>query len=440
MADEIETAFEEHFYCTPTDPSDYDYAMMKERGWYRDGNPVADVIAEAAGIEPEPAEDIRKVLAKRHFDWELAKMGEENPFDESAYYAEKEPDDFESIAGWLYFEHSLKTQARYFSRSAQETLKYIFEGVAEHKTGDGRPIIVEAGPGLDLETVYRARVFQSYDKLDEALRRPDKGVGPPSSRAATNGRMNAHGIAVFYGATNASIALDEVRPPVGSKVAVGRFELVRTLRLLDVEALRSVNVEGSVFDRDYIHRLERAKFLDWLSRRITRPVMPDDETFEYLATQAIADYLATDANPPLDGILYRSVQSSESGFNVVLFHAAALVEPMQIPKGTDIFAVVVDTEDETDYTVWEETPLDDSSPTSEGQNIPLFPNRFDFLRPEDYDPREPALRLDVANLQVHHVTRVRFETEQHSVTRLRRKKTREDQEMGWDGLTLEEKP
>ena len=32
-------------------------------------------------------------------------------------------------------------------------------------------------------------------------------------------------------------------------------------------------------------------FLRSLSGRITRPVMPDDEPFEYLATQAIADFL-----------------------------------------------------------------------------------------------------------------------------------------------------
>ena len=43
---------------------------------------------------------------------------------------------------------------------------------------------------------------------------------------------------------------------------------------------------------------------------MTLPVMPNDEPFGYLATQAIADFLATEANPPLDGILYPSVQGS----------------------------------------------------------------------------------------------------------------------------------
>jgi len=53
--------------------------------------------------------------------------------------------------------------------------------------------------------------------------------------------------------------------------------------------------------------------------------MPDDEPFEYLATQAIADFLATEANPALDGIIYPSVRGSDGKLNVVLFHKAARV-------------------------------------------------------------------------------------------------------------------
>jgi len=73
----------------------------------------------------------------------------------------------------------------------------------------------------------------------------------------------------------------------------------KSLVVLDVEALRSVITPGSIFDPSYKHRLERAEFLKWLSRRITMPVMPDDEPFEYLATQAVADFLSSSTNPLL---------------------------------------------------------------------------------------------------------------------------------------------
>jgi len=116
-------------------------------------------------------------------------------------------DDADSQAGWFHFERRLKSEARYFSRTAEQTLRSIFEGIAEHKTEKGRPIIVEAGPGKEVSSLYRARAFQSPAKLEEALKRPDKEVGPPPPLAATNGRMNAQGIAVFYGATDPFVAL-----------------------------------------------------------------------------------------------------------------------------------------------------------------------------------------------------------------------------------------
>ncbi|MGA8183908.1 MAG: RES domain-containing protein, partial [Terriglobia bacterium] len=87
-----------------------------------------------------------------------------------------------------------------------------------------------------------------------------------------------------YGATDPELAVGEVRPIVGSKVLVVRFELLRPARLLDVAALRSVYVEGSIFDPKYLQSLERAQFLGRLSDRFALPVMPNDEPLDYLAT------------------------------------------------------------------------------------------------------------------------------------------------------------
>lgn len=79
-------------------------------------------------------------------------------------------------------------------------------------------------------------------------------------------------------------------------------------------------------------------FLRSLSQRITRPVMPDDEAFEYLPTQAIADFLATENELRLDGIVFPSVQAARDVVNVVLFHKAAGVEAIELPDGTEIEA------------------------------------------------------------------------------------------------------
>ena len=213
--------------------------------------------------------------------------------------------------------------------------------------------------------------------------------------------MNAHGISVFYGATDPLVALAEIRPPVGSTVVVGRFELVRPVRLLDVEALRSVYVSGSIFDPEFIHRLARGKFLKWLSQRIVKPVMPDDQPFDYLATQAIADFLATDAKPPLDGIIYPSAQGKKGQCNVVLFHKAARIQRMDIPKGTRIAASLYnETEDlpETDYWVWEENPPEVTPAPPKPEGFLFSSESLDSIDFDAHDHRGAALKLDVESV------------------------------------------
>jgi hypothetical protein len=429
VADRIDTVFEEHFQRTATEPSSMEYTMMKEGDydWEREGDPVVYVIASAAGIDEEPAEDIRHVLEDRHGDMELAQIGEEGPYDEEAHYVETEVDDTEFRENWHHFETSLKTEARFFSAAAEETLERAFEGLADHKMHDGKSIIFTAGPGTDMPALYRARVFQSIGKLEEALKRPDQEVGSPPAVSAIAGRMNARGISVFYGATDPTVAIGEVRPPVGSRVAVGRFELLRPVRLLNVTALRSVYVKGSIFDARYIARLERAKFLERLSDRITTPVMPDDEPLDYLVTQTIADYLANRSDTALDGILYPSVQGLKGGVNLVLFHKAARVAPIELPPGTEIdvqSGYFTDEGWEYDYWVQEDVPP--KEPTTPEDKPDHFRGLAAFIAkqaPYDDDPREPTLRVDLESLDVHHITAAKLETRPFSVRRSRPEKS-----------------
>lgn len=250
IAAEIEIAFEEHFYLTASEPSGIEYLAEKEGilNWDRKGDPIVDVIAEYVEIGPDAAEDIRAVLTDRNFDFEAAKMGEENPFEKDAYYAKRDIYAWDPHANWGQFEEGLKKRARFFSRAAQDSLSSIFQNLEGLRTGDGESVIVEAGPGSPLPALYRARVFQSAPSLEAALIAPDKEVGPPPYLLARAGRMNAHGISVFYGAKEKDVALTEVRPPVGSRVALARFDIVRSVRLLDLEKLRSLYVQGSVFE------------------------------------------------------------------------------------------------------------------------------------------------------------------------------------------------
>lgn len=427
IAGRIEQAFEDHYLRTPTDPDGFEWAMQKDPeidySWEREGEQTVYAIMNAADIPEEAAGDIQAILADEHGDFEMDKMGEETPFAEEAHYEEKMPGDEDWQEGWRHFERTIRSEARFFSRTAAAQLSALFDDIDQLRSRGREALVVNAGPDTSLSQLYRARAFQSDERLKGALMRPDRELGAPPWTIAAAGRMNAKGISTFYGATEPYIALAEVRPPVGSQVAIARFEIVRPLRLLDLNKLEQISESGSIFDPGYARQLGRMMFLRKLTGRISRPVMPDDQDSEYLATQAIADYLATEGKVPLDGIIFPSVQAGNEGVNVVLFQKASRTAEMNIPKAADLSA---DTYHETadgperEYTVIERVP-----PPEPEQEKPATPN---FLDPSaidwaelrsDYDHREITLRVDPEGITVHIVEAVSFKTDEHTVRRYR---------------------
>ena len=65
LAERIQEVIEEHFRPTPCDPWSEGVAYDKEIGWERRGEPVADLIAEIALLEPEAAEAFRESLSEK---------------------------------------------------------------------------------------------------------------------------------------------------------------------------------------------------------------------------------------------------------------------------------------------------------------------------------------------------------------------------------------
>lgn len=422
LADEIAGAFERHYEQRSTEPDGIEYAMSKEFGWSRHGDLVADVIAEAAEIDGDPAEHVRLILEHENEDFERAQMGEEGPFDDDTHYQEAGIDDHEFAAQWEEFEQSLKTQTRFFNNSAQAILDMLFEGIAEAKRREGAPVIRTCGTGTDVTHLYRARVFQSEEMLKHAIASPDSAMGAPPTNVAAAGRMNARGISVFYGATDPSIAIAEVRPPVGSRVVIARFEFLRPVRLLDVAALQNLLVKGSIFDPAHARELRRGKFLRRLSARITMSVMPEDETMQHIVTQAMADYLAERKDLDLDGILYGSVQSEANGHNVALFHRAARCEALDLPKGSKVQShTYMHTEDgfEPDCMVWEEVPADVEEPKKEDDSFPDLGAYAQLWDRGSQDDRKITLRVDAKSLEVHEIKAVKFTTSKNKVRRHR---------------------
>jgi hypothetical protein len=330
---------------------------------------------------------------------------------------------------WRSLENSLKAEARFFNRTAANQLASMFDGIDALTTREGRPLVIDAGPGTDFHTLYRARVFRSDDELEAALGRPDLYLGSPPGPLAAAGRMNARGISVFHAANSRKAAIAEMRPPVGSRIAVAQFEIIRKLRLLDLTALDHIRGTESLADFGLAGRRTQAMFLRSMSGRIVRPVMSDDEPLDDLSTQAIVDFLATEASVPVDGIIFRSVQAAGDAVNVVLFHKAARVETINVPEGMEISARAGRwTEDGwmDDYEVLEKVPpfRRAAGTHAQGAGWPDVTAITDamLLDPRDADWRDDSLRIVPESVEVHRVRRVEIATDEFSVKRHRGEK------------------
>lgn len=340
MANRVETAFNNHYEKTNNQPTEEEYLRQNADpdstySWYREGESLPFILEDVGGIPTNAAQDIQRILENRHSDPGEA---EEQDFDREALYDQKGVSDAKWQQNWDDFERIVKTESRFFSKKVSEYLSEIFSGLDQFRSYHKKKHACKAGPKEELCGLYRARVFQDREEMLVALKHPDQQIGTPSSRCARGGRMNASGVAVFYGATSEALAMAEVRPPVGSKVVIAYFEITRNLRLLDLTELRKVVARGSIFDPKYASAQEKALFLRRLAERIALPVMPAQEGFEYLPTQIIADFLAEGLEQPYDGIIFSSTQSKAEGNNVVLFHRAARVQPIELLEGSEITA------------------------------------------------------------------------------------------------------
>lgn len=418
LADLFETAIGTHYERTASEPSPMEQAMRDT--WWRDGQPILELMQEIGETTEEIAEGIRYLLESRHSTREDYEMGLETEFDSESFYEGKALPRSDLDAEWHLFEHRLKTESRYFSHTVTRTLDKIFNDLKEHRTYQGTSAIVDAGPDGTIKVLYRARVFQSDESLFRALERPEISIGPPPAPVAAAGRMNARGIPVFYGATHPEAALAEVRPPVGGKVVVAQFNVARPLRLLDVSSLKSLSVGGSPFDPLYLVRKQKAEFLEGLSERMTMPVMPDDEALNYIPTQVIAEYLASLDDPLLDGMIYPSAQAAEEMRNVVLFNKAAVVAKVKRADGVTFRVRDYESYEggpETEYSVTEE--FDSEAPTPPAAEPDIDELIAAAIAEENAiaDQRVPALELSRESVWVHHIQRVAITSESFRVSR-----------------------
>ena len=376
--------------------------------YHSKGEWIRFLIGDIAQIDGEIAREVIELLYD--LNWREVARGADDYYNHEAYYEEHSPDDSGFRNKWSGFRKEIGTCARFFNESAREMLDDIFGELNEYRTRNGEPVIREIGPGDSDGSFWRGRKTESRKELKSVLKSLSSQTGPPPSNSATPGRMNAAGISVFYGAFQSGTCRAEIRPPVGSYVVLAKFELLRSVRLLHLGLLREIYGDYSYFDPEYAAHRGREAFLEYLVSEICRPVMPKDETSEYLPAQVVAEYLA---NKEIDGIIFPSSQAGGQGENVVLFNHACRVDPNDgLPESGELKITLprADDEDDRDIVIWQGS--DDAS--SEEQEA----DDEDAESDTTSDDRELTLRIVPESVSVSKITAVKYDYDELTVIRI----------------------
>lgn len=328
LGEELEPVVREHFQLGPTVRKFYD---DDHEGWEQEGESLSDIVQIVLGQDVGDPDALVSALMDAEDYW--PPDGEEAFYDDTQLYVSRKATPHAWMAQWHYLQDELAHRRRFFSDGARVLFDRLLEGVSDLKSFDKDtdqwlPVVNELPEGTD---VLRARVVRSDSELRAFVETPSRELGAPPPEKASTGRMNAAGIAVFYGALDSDTCLAEMRPALGGRVLVGEFRTTRALRILDFRRLEAARLaELSYFDSKYAEQRERAVFLRRLHGLISHPVAPGREG-EYLITQTLTEYLAHVHRPTFDGVIFQSVQR-QGGANIVLFGRDGLEQVIDIAE------------------------------------------------------------------------------------------------------------
>jgi hypothetical protein len=411
LSNQTHKVIETYFDLTIDHPEGYECILEREGLWERSGSEIDQVIQDIIGVSNSVSEAIVEYLSNCHDSKGKDAYYTPQPYDNEAYYEERSSDNIEFHESWLSVKSSVSREARFFNDYAKEMLDHIFKGVDSAFTAERKTVIRTITTNTNF---YRSRVAKSQSELECILKELPTSIGPPGEAFRRSGRMNAHGISVFYGALDKDTCLAEVRAPVGATVVTGLFNPLKDLKILDLSRFESVGVkDGSYFDDEHMTDIGRRIFLKYLTMELSAPIMPGDEEKQYVATQVVADYLATNSKLKLDGLIFNSSQvdisesssSKDIGKNVVLFYNASRLNNQDYPDGKD-FDLDLGWEDDGDSDL--SLTLRETPAVEEDGLVDLV-NLVDFI--------EPTISLLMDSVEVDYIKGVSVSLESRNFRR-----------------------
>lgn len=169
--------------------------------------------------------------------------------------------------------------------------------------------------GLVKELPAGTAFFRARENETEPFTQATELGPPPEGFALQSNRMNPPGIPMFYGASSAELAIEEVR---STDVTVGTFLAARPVLVVDLAHLPRVPGFFCEASRQRIRTLE---FLHQLTRAMAEPVAQNNRVnVDYIPTQIVSEFFRDFhfRKGKIDGIQYVTALGS-AGYNSVLY-------------------------------------------------------------------------------------------------------------------------
>jgi hypothetical protein len=323
---EGQPAYEVETIVEILDPVFRAYHYPKDEGG---GDDLTYSLAEFLQVDEDVAVPLAEILIETE--------GHDEPFYEYDRAYEYHPDIAVSDHRWewYYFREDILHRRRFFAPRAREMLDNWFKDAHLLRDKEGNTPVYRLEQGT---TILRGRIAENQERATFYLRNPREEIGPPPNKLARAGRMHPSGITAFYGALDIDTCVAELRPGTGRSLVIAEFALLRPIYVFDLSFFSRDGEVSDIFEPDHIVRTQQWRFMNSFMEDISQPVLPEDETLNYIPTQAVAEYLSNysfkiqDSPRRVSALIYPSAQNSQGKNIVFLGEAAEIKDPKERPE------------------------------------------------------------------------------------------------------------
>lgn len=195
---------------------------------------------------------------------------------------------------WREFSDAIKTKNRFCNGYFKADRLASFVGYSITKYTKGTEF-------------FRARI------CDGIMGYPKEKMGSPPSGKRKSGRVNPEGIGVLYLTSDEATALREVRASAFDFVTVGKFRLLKEIKVVNISGLNRIS--PAVYSSSIESLAANIQTFSDIAKEIAKPLRRNDSSLEYLPTQFITEFIKSRGYA---GVSYTSTMGT-GGTNIAVF-------------------------------------------------------------------------------------------------------------------------